>query len=282
MIARGNDFPGNFSHIALVHVDSETSEVSVIEAHIETGVVIADAARYLADTKLRIMLLRLRPDLPALQADSLIAHRAAEQALAEARSRHIPYDFAMDYENPGSQFCSEVASAAYASQEVSLWTGLTSMSSPGLVRWLSVLGVEHFETHGPSDLEYDPQLVVVAEWRDPELLFSDHVDSAVIDVLLEHAERGLELDYSAALLPFARVMKAWSMLKNLFGEVGPVPEGMPATVGLRVQTLGALHGQLRDAVLERSESFSEERGYRPPYWELTSMAREAAGELAWD
>lgn len=38
LIARGNDFPGNFSHIALVHVDGATEQVSVIESHIESGV----------------------------------------------------------------------------------------------------------------------------------------------------------------------------------------------------------------------------------------------------
>src|SRR6185503_12627468 len=56
LIARGNDYPGNFSHIALVHVDSATSEISVIEAHIERGVAIATADQYLADKKLRVML----------------------------------------------------------------------------------------------------------------------------------------------------------------------------------------------------------------------------------
>ena len=40
LIARGSDFPGNFSHIALVHVDAATAKVSVVEALIEKGVVV--------------------------------------------------------------------------------------------------------------------------------------------------------------------------------------------------------------------------------------------------
>jgi len=59
LIARGNDFPGSFSHVALVHVDTVTRAVSVIEAHIERGVVVSPVATYLRDTKLRIMTLRL-------------------------------------------------------------------------------------------------------------------------------------------------------------------------------------------------------------------------------
>ena len=43
LIARGNDYPGNFSHIGLVHVDAGSHAVSVIEAHIEIGVAVATA-----------------------------------------------------------------------------------------------------------------------------------------------------------------------------------------------------------------------------------------------
>jgi hypothetical protein len=112
LIARGNDYPGNFSHIALLHI-SENQEVSVIEAHIEVGVTVATLERYLADKKLRIMVLRLDDTLEQLQADPLLPHRAAAAALDEARERHVPYDFAMHYEDPEKKFCSEVASAPY-------------------------------------------------------------------------------------------------------------------------------------------------------------------------
>src|SRR3990172_6403484 len=76
LIARGNDFPGNFSHVALVHVDERTKSVSVIEAHIESGVGVRSIEAYLQETKLRIMLLRLRSDLPALLADPMLPHKA--------------------------------------------------------------------------------------------------------------------------------------------------------------------------------------------------------------
>ena len=279
LIARGNDYPGNFSHIALAHVDPQTGEASVIEAHIEVGVVIASAERYLEDTKLRVMVLRLRPDLPELQEDPMLPHIAATAALREAADRHIAYDFAMDYQDPEEQFCSEVASAAYASQGVELWSGLSSMSGAGLTRWLSRLGVTHFVTHSPSDLEYDPQLSVVAEWRDPDLLFEDHVDNAVVDAMLEGADRGDDLDYSLMQLPFARLAKGWSLIQNLFGEAGPVPEGMSATVALRVQAMRARHGAIKERVMLAAEAFVTEAEYRPPYWVLVEMAREAAREV---
>src|SRR5947199_229831 len=83
--------------------------------------------------------------------------------------------------------CSEVASAAYEPRGIRLWQGLSSMSTPGVVGWLGSFGVRHFTTQAPADLEYDPQLVVVAEWRDPEALARDHVHNAIIDAMLEEA-----------------------------------------------------------------------------------------------
>jgi len=275
LIARGNDFTGNFSHVALIHVDEKTRAVAVIESHIECGVVVGPVEKYLADTKLRIMALRLRKDLPQLVADPMLPHKAATHALRAATSGHIPYDFAMDYAEPSKQFCSEVASAAYKPHGVKLWMGVSHLSTPGVTAWLSALGVRHFETQEPSDLEYDPQLRVVAEWREPETLFKDHMDNAVIDVMLERAEAGEELDYNLWLLPVVRMLKGWSVLKNWCGGVGPVPEGMSAATALRVKRMTARHAVLKARLLARAEKFKAERGYVPPYWELVRLAREA-------
>jgi hypothetical protein len=276
LIARGNDYPGNFSHIALVHV-SEEQEVSVIEAHIEVGVAIATIERYLADKKLRIMVLRLDSSLESMRLDPLLPHRAATAALAEARERHIPYDFAMHYREPSKKFCSEVASAPYADLGVPLWEGQTTMSSKGTTAWLAALGVEQFETHGPSDLEYDPKVVVVAEWRDRETLFDDHIDNAVIDAMLEGADLGYAIDYDYLYLPMARVMKAYSMLLNTFGRHGPVPEGMGATTALRSKWLDEQHLAIKAEVLKQVDTFRTRHDYEPPYWQLVAMARRSTG-----
>ena len=272
LIARGNDYPGNFSHIALVHI-SDQGEVSIVEAHIEVGVAVASLEQYLADKKLRIMVLRLDPALEQMQADPLLPHRAARAALTEARERHVAYDFAMHYEDPEKKFCSEVASAPYADLGVQLWEGQTTMSSLGTTAWLAALGVEQFTTFGPSDLEYDPKIFVVAEWRSRDALLEDHVDNAVIDAMLEAAERGIAVDYDYLYLPMARLMKAYSLMLNAVGRRGPVPEGMSATTALRSQWLDDQHEAIKAEVLRQVDSFTAKRGYLPPYWQLVEMAR---------
>jgi len=274
LIARGNDYPGNFSHVALLRVDA-AGGLAVVEAHIERGVVVSTADEYLRDVKLRIMVLRLRANLDVVRAAPLLPDRAATGALERARERHTPYDFAMDFRDHDALFCSEVVSAAYEAEGVTLWASLSRISSPGLAAWLAAFGVRQFVTEEPSDLEYDPQLAVVAEWRDPDVLFRDHVDNAVVDVLLEQAESGRRLGYAAARLPFARLAKAYSVALNVVGSVGPVPEGMSAAAALRSQRFEGLHAALASDVLAAAARLTVERGRRPPYWTLVRMARDA-------
>ncbi len=275
LIARGNDYPGNFSHVALVHVAEDTWEVSIIEAHIERGVAVATVDEYLRDTKLRILMLRLRADHPALLIDPSLPHRAATIALKRAHREHIPYDFEMDYRDPTRLFCSEVVSAPYAQLNIRLWMGMSNISSPGVRSWLAAFGVVHFKTQEPSDLEYDPQLRVVAEWRDPETLRKDRLDNAVIDAMLESAEAGERLTYDRYWLPLARLAKAYSMFRNLLGGVGPVPEGMSATAALKNDRFSQQHTAIKQRLLILVDEFHDKRSYRPPYWELLRLARQA-------
>jgi len=275
LIARGNDYPGAFSHVTLVHVEPESGRVSIIESLIERGVVVSTLDEYLHSKKLRLMVLRPRSDLPAVAEDPMRPHRAATAALEEVRRRHIPYDFAMDHHDHRTQFCSEVASAAYESVGIRLWMGVSFLSSPTVTAWLASIGVRHFETQEPADLEYDAQLRVVAEWRERATLFAAHIDDAVTDVMIEQAEPRLPLPYAKAKLPLARVAKGYSAVLNFLGREGPVPEGLSATAALRVERYREDHRAIAERVLVLAEAFKREHSYAPPYWQLVRLAREA-------
>lgn len=279
LIARGNDYPGNFSHIAFVYIDPRSGYARIVESHIEVGVVVSTVEQYLGDKKLRVMVLRPRADLPEILRDPMAPHKAAEYAYTRATRSHIPYDFEMNYKDPSKLFCSEVASEAYSRYGIRLWAGVSHISSPGLRRWLSGFGVRYFETQEPSDLEYDPQLRVVAEWRDPGTLRKDRLDNAVTEVMLEGAERGEELSYQWFLLPLSRIAKAYSVILNRFGKAGPVPEGMSAATALRAMRYESVHRSITERLAAKAERFRNERGYEPPYWELVRLAREAKREI---
>jgi hypothetical protein len=122
-------------------------------------------------------------------------------------------------------------------------------------------------------------LSIVAEWRDPETLWQDHVDNAVVEAILEGADEGDLLPYSWWMLAPARLVKAYSVVLNLFGKLGPIPEGMDPTAALRNLGLSARHEEIKKKVLVQAASFQEKQGYRPPYWELGRMANRARIEL---
>lgn len=277
LIARGNDYPGNFSHIALVYINEKTKAISIIESHIERGVVVSSLDEYLKDTKLRIMVLRLRSDL--IKADPILPHKTAEFALREAKRKHIPYDFEMNTNESEKQFCSEVASSAYKKYGIKLWTGLSNISSKGARNWLAAFGVKYFETEEPSDLEYDPKLSVVAEWRDPETLFKDHLDNAVTDVMLEEADSGKVLSYDWYLLPIGRLTKLYSIILNLFGLEGPVPEGMSPEAALKNVKYSKTHEKIKLKLMDLANKYKSEKGYTPPYWELVNIGRQVRNEI---
>ncbi len=275
LISRGNDYPGNFSHVAIIYIEAETKTPYFVESSVERGVAIASLAEYLKDQKLRFMVLRARADLPEIIKDPEIPHKAAKYIYNEALSRHIPYDFKMDFHDPEKMFCSEVVSTAYKKFGIELWKPVSTISSPGVENWLNAFGVENFVTQMPSDLEYDPQLTVVAEWRDPETLFQDHIDNAVMDVLLESANNGEELKFNIWLLPPARLLKVYCMLLNLFGTKCIIPEGMSATKALKKQDFEKKFANTKKETEILVGKFIKERGYAPPYWDLVKLATKA-------
>lgn len=277
LISRGNDFPGNFSHVALIYVEEETNTPYVIEAHIERGVDIATAEEYVKDRKLRFMVLRPRADLPQLLDNPMLPHIAAKSMYEEALSRHIPYDFKMNFFDPEAMFCSEVGSYAYKKEGVKLWQSESTISSYGVVSLLNTFGVEYFVTQMPSDLEYDPQLSVVGEWRDSEALFADHLYNAVIDAMLECADQRQEIEYNAFLLPVLKVLKGYSLIKNQFGAIGPIPEGMNATQALKSDAFITRHEELKLKIRADADEFKKQHSYTTPYWELVNIARLHTG-----
>jgi len=277
LISRGNDYPGNFSHVALIYVEEETNIPYLIEAHIERGVAIATLDEYIKDRKLRFMVLRPRADLPEIQADPMLPHTAAKEMFDEVQARHIPYDFKMNFYDSEAMFCSEVGSYTYKNNGIQLWQSESTISSTGVVTLLNTFGVENFVTQMPSDLEYDPQLSVVAEWRNNESLFDDHLYNAVIDAMLLCADKGEKVKYNLFLLPVGRLLKAYSVLKNQFDSEGPIPEGMSATQALKNNSFVERHEKIKTNVQEKVELFRLEKGYNPPYWQLVEMAEKSTG-----
>jgi hypothetical protein len=276
LIARGSDFANTFSHVALAHVDEETGVGTVLESLIESGSVLSSVEEYLASKKYKILVLRMRPDHPALVGDPMLPHRAATAMLQRMKAGRIPYDFAMEWSDDQRMFCSEVIHHAFVGEGVDLWSIRSDMTAPGLVRWLSAMGVRQFRTLVPSDLEYDAALRAVAEWRDQASLLDYRRDNAITDVLLTEAERGADLGYPWWKLPFGRVAKGVSWMQYTLGREPIIPQGMSVDAALRVSSLvSTVNPTVKADLVERERRFIEAEGYAPPYWTLVELAGDA-------
>jgi hypothetical protein len=219
--------------------------------------------------------MRPRVDLEQMIANPMLPHEASLYIFNESQTRHIPYDFKMDYYDSSAMFCSEVGSYAYKQFGINLWESESTISSNGIIEWLNNFGVEHFVTQMPSDLEYDPMLSVVAEWRDKEILFQDHVDNAVMDALISRANEGEKLDYNLWMLPVARVIKGYSLFLNSIGKEGIIPEGMGAVTALKNNDFVDRFKKCKSLTESKINVFKEENKYPPPYWQMVRIAEES-------
>jgi hypothetical protein len=110
-------------------------------------------------------------------------------------------------------------------------------------------------------------------------LAKDHIDNAVMDVMLEQADKGATVKYNHWMLPVARILKGWCLLLNRMGKVGKIPEGMSATQALKNQYIVDMHQAINTATKVLVDKFIKEHQYFPPYWQLVSLARQAYREL---
>lgn len=231
-IARANDYPGSFSHVAMVYIDADKRPI-VIESLIEKGVVTSSIEEFLKAKKYRILVLRMRPDHPMLKLNPMLPHEASMAMLSRVQKNKISYNFEMNWTDDERFFCSEVVYHAYKPYGLELWQYHPRITKKGVRQWLSDLGVRYFEFLVPSDIQYDPNLVTVAEWLNHDTLYDDGIDNVILDVLLEDAEHGVRLRYSWHKLLVVHAMK----LITLFQNDPTIPPGMSASTVLRIHSL---------------------------------------------
>jgi hypothetical protein len=163
-VARLADVPSQFSHVAIVAIDSVAGRC-VVHARMEQGVVVVPIETFLAGDMTRVVVLR--------HPDQALSARAARLILAAAsstgsRRRQIPYDFELRDDDASQLYCAEVASRAFAlasngAVQMPRFRSTLDQLKPGFRKRLGIRTTRAFL---PGDLEVDPQFEVVAEWRD--------------------------------------------------------------------------------------------------------------------
>lgn len=180
-----------FSHLSLVY-EHPSGELYTVEAHIEIGSFAAHLQQHLDQRNARTVVFR--------HSDSKLAHKAAEAMYNRViqhqmtRGENIPYNFAMDFEDPEEMFCSEIIYWGYywASNGKLDIPRFRTRFEPELLNFLIDLNIavdknniDTFETFSPGDMQFEPDFELVAEWRNPARIrdsrFKDMILTKIFD-----------------------------------------------------------------------------------------------------
>ncbi len=235
-IARIGDEDGQFSHLAMVYIADDGGRY-VMEALIESGVVIVPMDEWLRQEPTRLLLFR--------HEDAGFAEQAARDlhdwiAAARQSGRTIPYDYRMDTEDHSEFFCAELVGFAYertSAGRLRLPTYPTSLRALRGHPFLDNMGIRSHTTFAPGDVEVDPQLRLVAEWRNLHHSAETRIKDAILTSLLDWmANRGYQLTYRGLLQGGVEIY--WALLRPF----GVLEEKLPASMEKSfLKTLLGLH-----------------------------------------
>lgn len=162
-IARLGDEDGQFSHAAMIYVDNE-GEKKVIESTIQSGVIITSYEEWRANNHhARAILFRHH--------NEALAKKAAQKIFDAIQIRWesnnlILYDFKMNDSDPGSLYCSELIQYAFQlAGDNKIPTFRTSFKAFTGHSFLNELTINTEQAFSPGDLEIEPEINLVAEWR---------------------------------------------------------------------------------------------------------------------
>lgn len=263
-IARIGDVDAQFSHLAILYIDEKTGKKYTVEAHIEIGVKVFTLEEYLKDGKARALVFRHH--------DGELAHLAAKRmyevaSKATAAGENIPYDFGMVPNEASELFCSEVVQYAYsmAAKELGRDFQLPLFSTGINMRnrqFLDNLGVRVNSTFAPADIEVDPRVELVAEWRDFSRVRLLHHHYAVLLKVYEWMERH---DYTMRTDLFTYLKKHifWSMRRwPLFSELlkDKFPKNMSSNALGTVFNLNSIAGTLFEEIERADAEYTKMNG----------------------
>jgi len=163
VIARIGDDDGQFSHAAMIYID-EKGIIYVIEALISKGIVIVPFEEW-REKNHHARTLLFRHDNKKLAKKA--AQKLHDTILERWKAKDLMlYDFQMDDSDSKQFFCSEVVQYSFKlAGNDSMPIFQTSFKSFQNHSFLSELTIGVNKAFAPSDLEVDPHINLVAEWR---------------------------------------------------------------------------------------------------------------------
>lgn len=194
VIGRVGAIDNQWSHLSVIHFEDGTilgpehkGKKFVIEAELNGGLLVTPWEKYLTN-KARIAVFRFKNIMrnqnvtPANE----IAKRASEVLARMGKTGKVCYNFGMDMKDTSCLFCSQSVSVAlgeackdpkhrcekipYAKKDDYPIPLFTTGFNPKANPILQMLAVKVTETFAPADVEVEPRLDFIAEWRNYALM----------------------------------------------------------------------------------------------------------------
>ncbi len=262
VVARIGDEEGQFSHSAMIHVDDK-GEAKVMEALIQKGVIITPYKEW-RENNHHTRALIFRHD------NEKLAKKAAQKLydtiqMRWAAKNFMLYDFQMDNSDTKQFFCSELVQYAFRlAGNHTIPTFRTSFKAFRNHSFLNELTIGVDEAFAPSDLEVEPRINLVAEWRNYDATRDARIDDVIQTKILywmSHKNYYLKETFRSFFGTTIGLLG-----RKLFGlKSDQIPPNMPYGFMKNIIKLNDLNKILRKYLLGLEDKYFKKYGHSMDY-----------------
>ena len=262
VIARIGDEDGQFSHAAMIYIDNN-GQIYVMESLIEEGVKISPFGEWKKKNHhARAVLFRYHDEKEGRN----VANRLYQYIQLQLKSKgEIPYDFHMNDRDQSEIYCAELVQFGF--NHSNIYTIPTFRSSYKRLEnhpFLKELTIHTYEGFAPSDLEVEPHINLVAEWRNYDETRDARMEDAIqTKVLYWMSKKGYLLKRTPQSFLFANIgifaRKAFGIKKDL------IPLNMPEGFLENIIKLYDLNKILEKYLSDLNIQYQKKYGYPMDY-----------------
>ncbi len=266
VIARIGDEDGQFSHGAMIYVDDK-KKVYVIEALINKGIVIVPFEEWRENNHhVRTLLFRHNNEKLAKNAAQKLHDIIQERWKAKDV---MLYDFQMNDSDSKQFFCSEVVQYAFKlAGDNTIPAFKTSFKAFYKHSFLSELTIGVDKAFAPSDLEVEPHINLVAEWRNYSATKNARIEDVIETKILYWMSS--KAYYLKGTFKSFFITSIGLLGRNLFDlNSDKIPPNMPYGFMENIIKFGDLNTILRKYLLDLEDEYFKKYGHSMDY--LTMM-----------
>jgi hypothetical protein len=267
MIARLGRMGTQFSHVVFVTEEPETKKIKTIESYVGIGVSSYEMDDALKNENARLLWLRPK--------DAEIAKKASDLIYERVKSGpQIYYDYALDFNDPETMSCAEVAQVAYLMADSQFKIPFYPNEISGAKSLLEHIGINGGTTFEPGDMEIDPRFELLGEFTDLRLTRDSRHKDAIMTKMFEWMDhKNYELHDSftskmaGGIIYSARRTFMWPLVKKLL-KIDDFSKEIPRKMVRTVALLNQIGDELLAVVQEKDIEFKAKHGWPMTYLEL--------------